>query len=262
MVLSDGLLFHYGEVSCSWAQLRHVINIRKLTSTQLGQLGDTPAGLVWANANILESLVTLYGHHRAADKLSLYDCLLATRIQNATDAHDCIYGFLGLTSASDLVPDYTMPLNELYRNAFRHVIEHEQSPDILSLSTVPESASRFKLGEIQHGWYQYIGHNNMQALRQENIIMEFLSPLTLARHDPSLDDCINPDTMGVVLSWVPSWLPYWPLTYVLGTKEGLITQRERSWYNATRNSEPQVRFEGDMLVVRGFKLGEIISTTG
>lgn len=72
VVLSDGLVFYCGEGSCSWAQLREVINIRKLTSTQLGQLGDTPAGLVWANANILESLVALYGRHRAAkEALSL-----------------------------------------------------------------------------------------------------------------------------------------------------------------------------------------------
>lgn len=261
VVLSDQLVFHCGANACSWEQLSGVVSI-KLTREQIS---EPSARILFKYSHSFESLITLYSFHKGGKKTSLFDGLLHTRGRQATHDHDRIYGLLGLVQAPDLIPDYEIPLNTLYRNVLRHIIENERSLDILSLCMVGETTSHFELRERQHKWYMYVPHEKIQELRQRDILIDKNSRWTGAIYDPILMDEIPSAKYkrdDVVLSWIPSWVPYWPFIRHEVKLDTLVSNLENIFYCATGGSKPQVRFGGDVLVVRGIKISRVASTFG
>lgn len=63
---------------------------------------------------------------------SLIDCLALGRQRKATDRRDRIYGMLNLVEAADIVPDYTISADTLYRAVARRIIEQDKKLDVLS----------------------------------------------------------------------------------------------------------------------------------
>lgn len=257
LVLSDRLVFYCGAGSCSWDQLCAVMDLEKLTAFQLP---ESAAGSLWLKLKRLKPMVGPRQDHENGGKMPLLDCLLYTRNQLATDPRDRIFALLGLAQAPGVVPDYTIPLNALKRDNLRHVIQHERTLDALAVC-VNESSSQFELCERQHECYLDTPNEHTKELR-EQIVMEFSSPMTLANYDPMLTDHVESpfNALEVLLSWVPSWLPYWSLSAPRG-RDILHSESEGLYYCATGNNEPEVRFEGDILAVRGIFITKIVSIT-
>lgn len=246
VVLSNRLVICLDKDSCSWEQLCAVLKLRTLT---IDQISGSKAHILWLQLNRFEALVRMCQDHKKGKRLSLWECLLATRHQHASDDHDHIYGILGLTETPSLAIDYGRPLCAFYRDIFRYLIEHERSLDALSVGFSTREPACFDLRTQKHSKYLHLTHDRRQQLKKSNIITE--------PHEFGLEEIAS----NGLSSCIPSWLPFWTSCDYAGEAEVLLFNEGNNYYRATADSKPEVRFEGDIFVVRGVRLSSVVSTT-
>jgi hypothetical protein len=70
------------------------------------------------------------------EKPGLLDCLLWHRFKQATDPRDKVYGLAGLSLGQGLLQtaDYGLPINQVYQNTVKYVVDTTKSLDIICAS--------------------------------------------------------------------------------------------------------------------------------
>ena len=120
-----------GAASCSWDFIQLILLMLNERATV--RLSATAReALLYPSTDLARTLARLYDQRFEGRKMSLIDCLALGRQRKATDPRDRIYGMLNLVEAADIVPDYTISADTLYRAVARRIIEQDKNLDVLS----------------------------------------------------------------------------------------------------------------------------------
>lgn len=114
LVLAKKAIVYFDSQCITWDEFHRAANCA--SSIKMGGLDDIYPDRVLALWRLFEQL-------RASSTLDLLSLLRSTRFSLATDAHDKIYGLLGIADATSLVPDYASPVLSLFIDVAKLFLE-------------------------------------------------------------------------------------------------------------------------------------------
>ncbi len=135
VALAENLRIHCGRKVITWEDLRLAALAIDFTGSSGGGLEFHFSPSLWSRltGGPFNNIISLHHDKRQAARgrrKSIYDCVVSQRALKATNPKDLIYGLLEV-SESDIIPDYSKPLNEIYRDFAERWLRHAcaaQSP--------------------------------------------------------------------------------------------------------------------------------------
>ena len=125
-----------GHLKFSWDTLRDIANSIQLNEFSSNSAARYLENCHYANFMKLDNL-------RGRKKMPLITCLQCTRDHKATDPRDKLYALLGLASdvsKDELIPDYSLPVQDVYLSLTKFMVGRKNNLDILACSGTSISA--------------------------------------------------------------------------------------------------------------------------
>jgi len=251
-ILQEVLLFKEGAITCcgsfrmSW--IRAATVFKKNTTALLSISIEITRKVILMTSKMPVSLAIRHLEHRRGRKFSFLDYLVLAQSRNCLDARDKVFAMLGICDSESIEADYSKPVEDIYKETARYLIQKDQNLDVLS-ACKHFNSSEFVAYQIQKGF---------EWLKDGSAFGQYQFDRVNALFSRNADEVLAMKHQIIRHGYIPSWVPDWSRP-VHENIHLLLRSREQCHFRASGDTKVMLYATDneDFLILGGFRVGRI-----